>query len=177
MDGARGARGGAGAGLDADGDGRVSTEELARARPATKAALLDPLTLTADGEPCVAALDDAALDPPECVRLRATYACPRAPSRLHLRFGFLDRMPPDHRHLATVHLPKGDIDVLAARGVEEPRGQPRTPPTRRAASPAVMTPSPFASRPAFCRNTARSKALSPSARAIAKSSPCPRAAG
>jgi hypothetical protein len=100
-------------GLDADGDGRVSAEEVGRARPAMKAAFLEPLTVTADGEPCVAALDEASLDPPDGVRLRATFSCPRAPSHLHLRFGFLDRMPSDHRHLATVHLPKGDVDVLA----------------------------------------------------------------
>ena len=100
-------------GLDADGDGRVSAEELGRARPAMKSAFLEPLTVAADGEPCSVALDEASLDPPDGVRLRATYSCPRAPSHLHLRFGFLDRMPSDHRHLATVHLPKGDVDVLA----------------------------------------------------------------
>jgi hydrogenase/urease accessory protein HupE len=100
-------------GLDADGDGRVTAEELARARPAMKAAFLDALTVTSDGASCVAALDDASLDPPDGVRVRGTFSCPRAPTHLHLRFGFLDRMPSDHRHLATVHLPKGDVDVLA----------------------------------------------------------------
>jgi hypothetical protein len=100
-------------GLDADGDGRVTAEEVARSRPALKAAFLDALVVTADGERCSGALDEAALDPPDGVRLRASYSCPRAPSRLHLRFGFLDRMPSDHRHLATVHLPRGDVDVLA----------------------------------------------------------------
>jgi hypothetical protein len=100
-------------GLDSNGDGRVSAEELARARPALKAAFFDPLTVVADGAPCTPSLDDAALDPPDGVRLRATYTCPRAPAKLHLHLGFLDRMPADHRHLATVHLPKGDVDVLA----------------------------------------------------------------
>ncbi len=100
-------------GLDSDGDGHVSAGELERARPALKATFFDPLTVTADGDPCVAALDEASLDPPDGVRLRATYTCPHPPSRLHLRFGFLDRMSSDHRHLATVHLPKGDVDVLA----------------------------------------------------------------
>ncbi|HEY3817268.1 MAG TPA: HupE/UreJ family protein [Polyangiaceae bacterium] len=100
-------------GLDADGDGRVSADELTRARPAMKAAFLDALTVVADGAPCTPALDDTSFDPPDGVRVRGTYACARAPSHLHLRFGFLDRMPSDHRHLATVHLPKGDVDVLA----------------------------------------------------------------
>ncbi len=35
------------------------------------------------------------------------------PAHLHLRFGFLDRMPNDHRHLATVRLAHGDADTLA----------------------------------------------------------------
>jgi hypothetical protein len=100
-------------GLDADGDGRVSTGELERARPAIEAVLIAPLTIATDGEPCKDTLDDASLDPPDGVRLRATYACPRTPSHVHLHFGFLDRMPSDHRHLATVHLPSGDVDFLA----------------------------------------------------------------
>jgi hydrogenase/urease accessory protein HupE len=100
-------------GLDTDGDRIVTAENLARARPAVKAAFLDPLAIAADGEPCVPALDDASLDPPEGLSLRATYTCPHAPSHLHLRFGFLDRMAGDHRHLARVHLPNGDVDDLA----------------------------------------------------------------
>ena len=100
-------------GLDADGDGRVTAGELAQARAAVKAAFVDTLGVTADGEPCTPALDDASLDPPDGIRLRATYTCPHAPSHLHLHLGFLERMPADHRHLATVHLPKGDVDVLA----------------------------------------------------------------
>jgi len=100
-------------GLDADGDGRVTAGELAQARPAVKAAFVDTLGVAADGEPCTPTLDDASLDPPDGIRLRATYSCSHAPSHLHFRLGFLDRMPADHRHLATVHLPKGDVDVLA----------------------------------------------------------------
>ena len=100
-------------GLDADGDLRVSAAELEHARPSMKAAFLDRLDVAGDGEPCAAALDEVSLDPPDGVRLRGIYSCPHAPSHLHLRFGFLERMPSDHRHLATVHLPKGDADVLA----------------------------------------------------------------
>jgi hypothetical protein len=100
--------------LDADGDGKVSADELARGKPALKAAFFDPLVITGDGQACTPALDEAAFDAPDGLRLQATYACPTAPSKLHLRFGFLDRMPADHRHLATVHLPGGgDVDQLA----------------------------------------------------------------
>jgi hypothetical protein len=100
-------------GLDADGDGRVSQAEVDRAAAALKAAFFDPLEVLADGAPCTPALEGALLDPPDGLRLRASFACAAAPSRLHLRFGFLDRMPSDHRHLATVHLARGDVEALA----------------------------------------------------------------
>jgi hypothetical protein len=100
-------------GLDADGNGRLSQDELDRAHPAVKAAFFDALVIDADGVPGVPSLDGAALDAPDGVRLRASYAFPHPPSALHLRFGFLDGLPPDHRHLAMVHLAQGDVDVLA----------------------------------------------------------------
>jgi hydrogenase/urease accessory protein HupE len=100
-------------GLDANGDGHVTAAEVDRARASLKAAFIDPLAIDADGARCTPALDDATFDAPDGIRLSATYACPRAAAHLHLRFGFLDRMPAAHRHLATVHLPRGDVDTLA----------------------------------------------------------------
>jgi hypothetical protein len=100
-------------GLDADGDGRVSRDELDRAGPALQAAFFEPLDVIADAVRCPPAFDESVLEPPEALRLRATYLCPRSPARLHLRFGFLDRLPSAHRHLATIHLPRGEIETLA----------------------------------------------------------------
>lgn len=100
-------------GLDSDGDGRMSQAEVDRGGPALKAAFFDPLEVIADGVRCAAMLDEAVFDPPDGLRLRGTYACPRPPARLLLRFGFLDRMPSAYRHLATVHLPRGDVETLA----------------------------------------------------------------
>jgi hypothetical protein len=100
-------------GLDADGDGRVSQGEADRGRGALKADFFDALGVSADGARCSASLDDALLDPPDGLRLRATFQCPVQPVRLHLRFGFLDQMPATHRHLATVHLRRGDVETLA----------------------------------------------------------------
>ena len=100
-------------GLDADGDGLASTAELDRAKPALKAAFVDSLVVEGDGQRCPGALSAVAQDPPDGIRITAAYACPGDPAHLHLRFGFLDRMPSDHRHLATVHLPAGDVDALA----------------------------------------------------------------
>jgi hypothetical protein len=103
-------------GLDADGDGVVAPAELDRGRAALKAAFVDAIAVEAGGverQRCAPSLDAAAQDPPDGIRIIASYACPAEPSRLHLRFGFLERMPSDHRHLATVHAPGGDVDVLA----------------------------------------------------------------
>jgi hydrogenase/urease accessory protein HupE len=101
-------------GLDADGDGLLSPHEIERARIALEAAFIDPLDVEADAERCAASFEGATLDPPDGLRIIATYRCPHVPSRIRLRLGFLDRMPPDHRHLATVHCPTGDVDVLAS---------------------------------------------------------------
>jgi hypothetical protein len=99
-------------GLDADGDGRVTDAELERGRIALQAAFVDALGVESDGARCVGTLASAKTDPPDGVRIAATYECTRAPGRLRLHFGFLDRMPSDHRHLATVHLARGDVDDL-----------------------------------------------------------------
>jgi len=101
------------AGLDSNADGHVSELEVTRARPALEADFVDALVVEADGAPCHATLDQATLDPPDGLVLTATYDCPREPtSTLRLRFGFLDRLRSDHRHLATVHLPGGDVESL-----------------------------------------------------------------
>jgi hypothetical protein len=101
-------------GLDANNDRQVTPDEIARSRQSLHGAFFGALAIEADGQPCTPSLDDAAFDPPDGLRLRATYACPVEPTRLHLRFGFLDSLPSDHRHLATVHLPHGgDVDQLA----------------------------------------------------------------
>jgi hydrogenase/urease accessory protein HupE len=101
-------------GLDANADRTVTPDEIARSEPQLFAAFFGALEIDADGQRCTPSLDDAAFDAPDGLRLRATYACPLQPARLHLHFGFLDSMPSDHRHLATVHLPGGgDVDQLA----------------------------------------------------------------
>lgn len=100
-------------GLDADADGRVSDAELSAKRTSLEDRFVAPLTVLADGTVCAGRLDTAATDPPDGVRLEATFRCDHAPRRLHLRFGFLERMPADHRHLATVHVAKGEVDELA----------------------------------------------------------------
>jgi hypothetical protein len=99
-------------GLDGDGDRALSDAELARARPVLQAAFVDALEVDADGARCKGALENAVVDPPDGLRLDATYACPAPPVHLHVRFGFLERLASGHRHVATFHLPKGDVFAL-----------------------------------------------------------------
>jgi hypothetical protein len=100
-------------GLDGNGDGQLEPREIERARPALQAAMIDPLEVHADGVPCPGTLSGAAVDPPDGLRLDATFRCRDAPAHLHLRFGFLDLLPNDHRHLASVDFGKGVADMLA----------------------------------------------------------------
>jgi HupE/UreJ protein len=100
-------------GLDADGDRHVTTDEIVRARRAVDEGLFGALAITADGRPCRASPAETTTDPPDGVRFCATYECGGKAARLHVRLGFLDRLPPEHRHLATAHLPAGETDVLA----------------------------------------------------------------
>ncbi len=106
-------------GLDADGDGHLSGPELERARGALQASFVDALQVSGDGASCPGALGAAALDAPDAIALHATFSCARTPGHLKLRFGFLDRMAAGHRHLATVHLPGGDVDALCVRARPE----------------------------------------------------------
>ena len=101
-------------GLDADGDGKVSEVELASGRALVEAVFMGRLAVSSDGETCTAAQPgDVALDPPDGVRVSADFACPRAPQRLRLQFGFLDVLPAGHRHLATVHAGGQSFEELA----------------------------------------------------------------
>jgi hypothetical protein len=100
-------------GLDGNGDGQLEPREIERARPALQAAVIERLEVRADGVRCPGALTEAAPDPPDGLRLDATFSCAGAPAHLHLDFGFLDLLPADHRHLASVDFGRGVADDLA----------------------------------------------------------------
>ncbi len=121
-------------GLDANGDGVVTDAEIASARPALEAALVRPLVVEADGAACEGALVAASRDLPDGLHLEARYDCPREPGSLRLRFGFLDRLTAGHRHLATVHLPRGEVDELAVLASPELQVDVGAPPSENLAS-------------------------------------------
>jgi hypothetical protein len=101
--------------LDANRDGHVTQAEVDQSKGAIGAMFIGAIAVVADGRRCDSRLDEASLDATDGLRLNATYLCAQSPRRLHLRFGFLERMPGDHRHLATVRLPggRGEVDALA----------------------------------------------------------------
>jgi hypothetical protein len=101
--------------LDADHDGVVSAPEIERAGAALKIAFVDALEVTGDGARCEGDYSGAATEAPDGFHVEARYTCPHAPSTVAFTFGFLDRLPSDHRHLATVHLARGDVDQLVVR--------------------------------------------------------------
>jgi hypothetical protein len=99
-------------GLDADRDLTATAAEIEHAHAALKTTFVDTLAVSADGARCEGVLVGAEPDAPDGLRVEASFTCPRTPAHLALTFGFLERMPADHRHLATVHLPRGDVDEL-----------------------------------------------------------------
>jgi hypothetical protein len=101
--------------LNENPNGQVTQAAVDRAKVAIETTFVGAVTVVADGRRCDGRLDEASLDATDGLHLKATYTCPQSPRRLHLRFGFLERTPGDHRHLATVHLPgrRGDVEALA----------------------------------------------------------------
>ena len=101
--------------LNENRNGQVTQAAVDRAKVAIETTFIRAIAVVADGRRCDGRLDEASLDATDGLHLKATYTCGQSPRRLHLRFGFLERTPTDHRHLATVHLPgrRGDVEALA----------------------------------------------------------------
>jgi len=71
------------------------------------------IQVTADGAPC--ALASASVSPAQedGVAVTARWECARAPGRLRLVLGFLDRLPEGHLHVALLRLPGGTVQRTA----------------------------------------------------------------
>lgn len=123
-------------GVDRDGNGAIDDEELRAGRDAIGAAIEEGILVGGDGKPCTPVLQSVAPVAGDGVDVRLAYACPSAPSRLHVRFDLLDRLSPDHRHVAHLDLGDGaavadeilhgshrDVEVSAAGA--QPRPAPR----------------------------------------------------
>lgn len=89
-------------GLDANGDGTVSENELASGKAALVATVVDGLDVDAGSGRCRGDLEHAELTANDGLALHLVYACDKAPAAFHLRMPLLASLSVGHRHLADV---------------------------------------------------------------------------
>lgn len=87
-------------GLDADGNGAITADEVRASRPALGRALTPKLVVHAGKDECIGNIDDAILVEEDGLSLRIVYLCPTPPPSVHLRFDILDVLAFGHRHIA-----------------------------------------------------------------------------
>ncbi|MGZ6078682.1 MAG: hypothetical protein ACXWK6_12825, partial [Myxococcaceae bacterium] len=82
--------------------------------------------VTVDGAPCTLASASVAPAQEDGVAVTYRWECPRAPGRLRMVLGFLDRLPEGHLHVALLRLPGGTVQrtARASAPVLEVEAQP-----------------------------------------------------
>ncbi|HUM11237.1 MAG TPA: HupE/UreJ family protein [Myxococcaceae bacterium] len=97
--------------------------ELDVLRPEEVAATVQVLV---DGAPCALAGSSVAPAQEDGVAVTARWECPRAPGRLRMALGFLDRLPEGHLHVALLRLPGATVQrtARASAPVLEVEAQP-----------------------------------------------------
>ncbi len=97
--------------------------ELDVLRPEDVAATVQ---VSVDGAACTLATSSAAPVQDDGVAVTARWECPRAPGRLRMVLGFLDRLPEGHLHVALLRLPGGTVQrtARASAPVLEVEAQP-----------------------------------------------------
>lgn len=85
------------AGLDADRDGAISPDELAKKPDCLDLGRL--LRVSADATPCIGTPVSSELVEGDGVSMRASYTCPSRPQHFTVTLGFLHELPVDHRHM------------------------------------------------------------------------------
>ena len=94
-------------GLDADGDGTVSADELGRGHAVLVSTVVAGLQVSSGSERCHGQLEHVELTANDGVALSLRYQCDAAPTTFHLRFALLDELSVGHRHLAEVEPASG----------------------------------------------------------------------
>jgi hydrogenase/urease accessory protein HupE len=89
-------------GLDADGDGTLSTQELVDGRGVLERALVDGLEVRTTAGRCAGELAHAELAPKDGVIVGLRYRCAQARTVLSLRLSLLASLSVGHRHLAAI---------------------------------------------------------------------------
>lgn len=90
------------AGLDIDGDGRLSAQEVASGHELIGAAVLSGLEVKAAPGPCRGELESVSLVSNDGVIVGLRYRCAGSPSTFQLRLPLLASLSQGHRHLVTV---------------------------------------------------------------------------
>lgn len=87
-------------GLDEDGNGAISADEVRAARTSLGRVLTPKIGVRADKDECLGKLDDAFLVEEDGLSVRLVYLCAAPPASVHLRFDVLDALSYGHRHIA-----------------------------------------------------------------------------
>ena len=91
--------------IDTDRDRSIDAAELTAGRDSVARALVEGLTVEADGKACAGSLDRAwVLEAEGGVAFQVHHTCPAAPVRLTLAAPILGALPPGHRHMARVFI-------------------------------------------------------------------------
>lgn len=94
--------------LDADGDGSVSSADVAAAERLLGDTFVAGLEVRSTSGPCIGALERASLAEEDGATIRATYRCDRDTAGLSIRAGFLGSLSIGHRHLASLTAGAGE---------------------------------------------------------------------
>lgn len=89
------------AGVDSDGDGRISAPELLQHRLLVDQAIRDGVKLSASAATCASTVSSAELTDNDGLRVVQVFRCAVGTDGYSLQFALLDRLSPGHRHLAT----------------------------------------------------------------------------
>lgn len=98
---------------DADRDGSLDRDELARHHPALDRAVVQRIIVTADGVRCNGTVLDALPVEGDGVLLRARYSCATRPSVVDVDIGLFGDLSHGHRHLASIRGGGGTTDAVA----------------------------------------------------------------
>jgi hypothetical protein len=105
------------AALDADRDGQLSEAELAAQRETLAATIVGAVRVQArpSGEACPGALLRLALVEGDGLELSARFTCPPGTTLVGIELGFLETLPPGHRHMVEARTGGSPLELVAYR--------------------------------------------------------------